>query len=134
LERVYTVTDHYDGPREGIATFCGRPYAYRCPFDFWKDEYADLYELHAIDDETLALALEDWAIWSRWRKAFDDGLTSIDTHPALPDDGARHAEIAPLLAECLAVRDVRALLVRGRFHPREGSADHLEVEWTLADS
>ena len=95
VERVYTVTDYYDGPRRGIANFCGRPYAYTCPFDFWKDEYADLYELHAIDDETFALALEDWAIWLRWRRAFDDGLTSLDTHPALPDDHTRHVELRP---------------------------------------
>ena len=133
MERVYTVTGYYDGPREGIATFCGRVYAYRCPFDSRKDEFADLYELHAIDEETLALALEDWAIWLRWRRAFDAGLTSLDTHPALPDDHARHTELAPLLAERLSIRDPHPLRVRGRFHLREGSTHELEVEWTLAD-
>ena len=127
------MTDFCDGPREGIANFCGRAYAYRCPFDFWKDEYGDIYELHVIDDGTLALALEDWAIYLRWRKAWDEGRTSLDTHPALPDDSARHTIIAPLLAQRLASRDVHPLLVRARFRVREGSAHDLEVEWTHAD-
>ena len=34
FERVYTMTDDYDGPRRGIASFRGKPHAYTCPFDF----------------------------------------------------------------------------------------------------
>ena len=57
------MTDYYDGPRGGVADFMGRPHIYR---SLWADidhERADVFELAPIDDQTLALALEDWQIW-----------------------------------------------------------------------
>jgi len=32
-ERVYTMTDYYDGPRKGIADFEGRPHLYEAEWD-----------------------------------------------------------------------------------------------------
>ncbi len=131
FERVFTVTDFYDCPRGGIASFRRRPHAYSCLFDSAMDEYADVYELREIDAETLALALEDWAIWRRWRSAFDEGRTSLDTHPALDEDRARHETIAPLFAQRLAAHRGPVTRARGDFRLREASAHDLEVEWTL---
>ncbi len=130
FERVYTVTGYYDGPREGIASFRGRAHAYTCLFDASKDEYGDVYELRPIDEETLALALEDWAIWRRWRSAFDNGHAALETHPALDEDRARHELIAPQLAQRLASHVGPGTRARGRFRQREGSSHEVEVEWT----
>jgi hypothetical protein len=62
-ERVYTVTDYYDGPRSGVASLGGRPHVYR---SLWQDQADDWdddrFELSPIAPEVLALALEDWAI------------------------------------------------------------------------
>jgi hypothetical protein len=55
LERVYTMTDYYDGPRGGVADYCGRPHVYRT---LWADidhDCPDVFELAPIDDATLAL-------------------------------------------------------------------------------
>ena len=33
FEEVFTVTEYYDGPRQGIANFTGKPHFYDCIFD-----------------------------------------------------------------------------------------------------
>jgi hypothetical protein len=66
FERVYTMTDYYDGPRRGIADFDGRPHTYDAVFDYAQDDYAEPYDLRPVDAETLQLALEAWQIWQRW--------------------------------------------------------------------
>lgn len=123
FERVYTMTDFYDGPRGGIADYRGAPHLYASMFD---DD--DTFELQPVDAETLALALEDWAIWLRWEEAFKDGLVTIASHPALPEERARHDEIKPLLAARLAaLPDPIRAIAEFRAAPGHG---HLEVRWT----
>jgi hypothetical protein len=138
FERVYTMTDYYDGPRRGIASFRGRPHAYSCPFEHWKDGYADLYELRAIDEDTLRLALEDWEIWLRWEDAFYACAVDMSTHPALPADRARHDEIDPIIEARLAALSDPPIRARGRFRPAPGHDNAgrgrwLEVAWTVVD-
>jgi hypothetical protein len=138
FERVYTMTDYYDGPRGGIANFCGKPHEYTCPFEHWKDEYADLYELRPIDDETFRLALEDWAIWLRWDDAYTAGTVDHDTHPALPSDRQRHDEIAPVIAARLAALPGPPIRARGDFRPTPGHDNAgrgrwMEVLWTIVE-
>ncbi len=113
-DTVHTMTDYYDGPRRGIADVSGRPHVYTSTWaDIDTDEEEDVFELHAIDAETLSLALESWAIWLRWEEAFHDGQTNLHTHPALPEDRARRDELDAALEQrfaALAARpSVRAL-------------------------
>ena len=42
FERVFTMTDFYDGPRCGIANFDGRPHVYDALFNDREESYADL--------------------------------------------------------------------------------------------
>src|SRR2546430_8411304 len=70
FERVYTVNDYYDGPRSGIADHGGQPYYYDCEWDEEADDYADIFILTPVDSDTLALALEQWAIWREWEDAY----------------------------------------------------------------
>jgi hypothetical protein len=84
FERVYTVHDYYDRPRSGIANFGGRPHYYSCEWDKAADDYADSFTLVSIDEETLDLALEQWAIWKEWEVAFHKGQRHRESHPALP--------------------------------------------------
>jgi hypothetical protein len=136
FEPVFTMTDYYDGPRGGIASFRGAPHVYASTWDDARDAWADVFELRAIDDETLRLALEDWEIWLRWEDAFYAGAADLATHPALPAVRARHDELAPILAARLAALPgpiVRACAVfrpaPGHETARRGRA--LEVEWTV---
>lgn len=105
FEEVFTVTDYYDGPRQGIANYGGSPHFYDCVISDEKQNYSDLYRLTPVTDQAFQLALEDWAIWERWDRAFKAGQTSEKTHPALPEDAARHAEIKSLVADYLKTDD-----------------------------
>jgi hypothetical protein len=89
-EMVYTILDWYDGARAGVADLTGKPHYYECRWDDAKDEWSEIWLLKPIDQETFRLALEDWQIWERWRAAYDEGRVTIETHPAFPEDRARH--------------------------------------------
>lgn len=110
-DRVFTVYDYYDGPRKGIASFLGKPHLYECIFDETKDDYSDLFRLTPIGEDTLRLAQEDWDIWQRWEYAFHNGKAQVDTHPALPVDASRHAELKRILDNAM-VTDPKTAIVR----------------------
>jgi hypothetical protein len=114
-ERVFTVTDYYDGPRKGIATHQGEPHLYECIFDEAKDGYLELFRLTPLDARTFQLAIEDWNIWQRWKLAFHAGEADIATHPALPQDANRHAELKQILDRSLATDAEKAFTKIGRF-------------------
>lgn len=125
------MTDYYDGPRGGIADFGGKPHAYTAVFD--PDEgYAETFLLMPIGEQIFRWALEDWEIWRRWETAFHDGKASQDTHPALPEDRARHEELERLLGDSLTA--VPELSIEARAERRgtfPGDAHGgVEVRWT----
>ena len=124
MERVYTMTDYYDGPREGIADFEGRPHLYERVFDD-EEGPTEFFELREVDADTFALALEAWGIWLRWHEAYHSGTTTIETHPALPEDRARHDQLRALLEPRL--RAGSSFRVTGQFN---GPATR--VRWTKA--
>jgi hypothetical protein len=135
FERVYTMTEYYDGPRGGIASFRGEPHVYTSV----DPHGGDLYELRAIDEDTLRLALEDWEIWLRWEDAFEAGHTTIETHPALPNERARHDAIQVVLDGRFAVSPGPIIRARGEFRPMPGHADAgrgrwMEAKWTVVES
>jgi hypothetical protein len=138
FERVYTMSDYYDGPRGGITSFRGRPHTYASTFSDVNDDYTDVFELRPIDDETLRLALESWEIWLRWEDAFYAGEVGIDTHPALPAERARHDELDALLAPRLAARPDPPIRAHAMFRPAPGH-EHagrgrwLEARWTVVE-
>src|ERR1700730_7771696 len=100
---VHTITDWWDGAREGIADLNGEPHYYECHWDEEQDDWSEIYLLNRIDEETFRQAMEDWEIWLRWESAMKEGRTTQDTHPALPEDRARHDELAELLGKKLVI-------------------------------
>jgi len=129
-EIVHTMTAYYDGPRCGIVDYQGKPHLYESQFKEAVDG-SDLFLLQPVDDETLRLAMEDWAIWCRWERAFYNGETTNDTRPALPEDRGRHDELETILSERLKMRPGATLRVRGYFSIR---AHEMIVFWTPNES
>lgn len=119
-EPVHALTDWYDGPRRGIAEYGGRPHRFESE---WSDG-EDIFLLMPLDADTLALALEDWAIWRRWETAFHLGETSLETHPALPEDRARHETLQRLLEGRLAIDPALATRATAEFRTRQ------DPEWS----
>jgi hypothetical protein len=134
-ENVYTISDWYDGARAGVDDYSGQPHYYECLFDELFG-YTETYWLHPIDYETFRLALEDWEIWERWDGARKEGKVDLETHPALPEDRARHEEIAALLKQRLVVdpaRDSKAEADFSALRPEDQSASNviMQVKWSV---
>jgi hypothetical protein len=99
FERVYSVTNYYDGPKEGFADYGGHPHHYLYVWDEIKDDYAGTFTLARLDADTMELALEQWNIWRKWKVACDRGFVTRETHPAFggrrtirsPESGAKSA-------------------------------------------
>ena len=113
-EAVYTVTDFYDGLRGGVASCHGTPHLYQSQFEDIEGG-SESFLVQPIDAETFRLAMEDWAIWCRWERAFHAGHAPAGSHPALPDDRQRHAELTELLRSRLTLSPERTQRVCGRF-------------------
>jgi len=135
-EEVFTVTDYHDGPRTGVANFRGQPHFYDCIFDEAQDEYSDLYRLTPISQRIFELATEDWAIWKKWESAYHSGKVTLQSHPALPEDRARHKEIRTILDSALTTNEAECTVQHGSFE-RLGSGEYppgvmrrLQVRWT----
>lgn len=126
-ERVYAVFDYWDGPRVGVADFEGRPHAFRCIFDEIIDDWTDNFRLKPLSTEELEAVMRDWAIWLRWKAAFDEGRTSKATHPALPEDTQEHEEVGPLVSAAFEIPE-RAQIAHGTFEAA-GRNGELLVRW-----
>jgi hypothetical protein len=130
LDCVYTVNDYYDGPRLGVAEVDGVPHIYEAEFDHSSDEYGDTYFASPIDENLMALVLEDWEIWLRWQSAFQVGEASIETHPALPQDRERHEALKAAIGDRLRVDRKQAKYLKARFASAPNGS--LLVEWHSA--
>jgi hypothetical protein len=139
FELVYTY-EWYDGPRKGIADYQGKPHLFESEWDTAQDDYSDWMLLTPIGHDTFVLALEDWAIWRRWEKAFYHGNATRDTHPALPEDRRRHEELQRLLEGRLVVDPAQAVRMKAEFRVRSDAewsgygCRSLEVQWEAEDS
>ena len=135
-EIVHTMTDYYDGPRGGVANFGGKPHVYESEWADGENPKCDTFLLSPISDDTLKLALEDWRIWLKWREAFDRGEVDSETHPALPEDRARHEELEAVLKKALEVDPDAAIRVTGEFKALEESSlqsGYMAVRWTVVE-
>jgi hypothetical protein len=135
-ETVFTVTDYYDGPRQGIANYLGTPHFYECLFDETKGNYSELFRLTPVTAEIFGVAMEDWAIWRRWESAFHSGIVEAETHPALPHETERHEELKLILDKVLVTDQTNAITRLGQFQVLgeanlpKGVMRPLQVKWT----
>lgn len=135
-ECVFTVTDYYDGPLKGVANYLKRPHFYERIFDGEKDAYSEVFRLSPLDTEIFQLAIEDWDIWRRWEIAFHTGKADIGTHPALPHEAKRHAELKSVLDKSLIIEPRNAVARIGQFEvlgePNlpEGVRRAMQVKWS----
>ena len=136
FELVYTITEYYDGPRQGVANFMGQPHFYDCVSSEAHGDYPDLFRLTPIPRHVLELAREDWAIWERWETAFHAGKVTVASHPALPEERARHEEIDAVLSKVLKTDSDNCIIRAGLFEADEdpalpqGVLRPLQVRWT----
>ena len=138
IDIVYTVDDYWDGPREGIASFRGKPHAYRCLFDEAQDEWSERYRLTPISPDALEAALEAWGIWCRWASADRAGQAPRGSHPALPHESERYFHLKAVVDSAVNENETQAFIAHGEFATgaSAGSAIHgdpgsLTVVWRV---
>lgn len=124
------MTHFYDSPRRGITSFGGVLHLYESRFSDINSDKKDSFFLMPITVEIFELAFEDWAIWCRWEKAFQQGQTSLDTHPALPDDASRHSQLEVELKSKLILDESKSFCAIATFQPCNTSEHYfLMAEW-----
>jgi hypothetical protein len=129
-EIVHTISDWYDGAIAGIANLNGKPHYYEKYWQEGENFWSDTYFLKPLDDETFALAMEDWKIWLRWEKAFKEGKTTQETHPALPKERQRHEELSQILAERLVVIPEKSMKATAEFTYGQPT----QVKWNIVEN
>ncbi len=144
FERVYTVTDYWDGPREGLADYGGAPHVYRSIWLRDREEWDDdRFFLCPVTAEEARLVLEDWAMWHRFAEhSVVARLPVPETQAdwgALPEDLHRHRELRLLLVPILALDRSRCIIAHAKFRllgPPQVPGfilPRIEVQWRLAD-
>ncbi len=130
-DRILTMNDYYDGPRLGVAELEGVPHIYEAEFDRSSEEYGDTYFLSPIDPSLLALVLEDWEIWLRWEAAHKRNEVTLESHPALPAERARHEELKTAIGERLKTDPSNRCYFKAKFShvSVEGEWSGTLVEW-----
>jgi hypothetical protein len=115
FERVYSVTNYYDGPKEGFADYGGHPHHYLYVWDEVKDDYAGTFTLARLDADTMELALEQWNFWRKWEAAFRRGSVPHNTHPGFGGIDARYDHLKAALTSRLKSMTRRPNHFRGLF-------------------
>jgi hypothetical protein len=140
FERVYSVTDYFDGPRSGVAEFFGQPHRYQCKFDEKLDDWSESFLLTPISSDILALELEQWALWRKWELAFHRGDVPQNSHPGLGGTDARYDELKSIIKDRSAEESPATWRAKGLFRARPSQPEtpmgvmrELEVEWTDAE-
>jgi hypothetical protein len=136
FEPVHTVWDYFDGPRTGLADYCGCPHYFVCIFDSGADDYSDAFTLAPIDDETFALALKQWTIWREWETAFHRGAVAQDSHPGVKGNNPTYDDYEAELQKRLANTSRLPSPLRATFRAISGNETMpkgmmrpLEVSW-----
>jgi hypothetical protein len=118
----------------GLPTSKGNPHFYERIFDFAGDDYSDMYRLTPVDDRSFRLAMDAWEIWCRWELAFHTGKAKMESHPALPEDIARHKELKLVLDKALqsspnAIIQTGTFSVLGQSDQPPGVLRNQQVRW-----
>jgi hypothetical protein len=114
----------------------GVPHIYEAEFDHNADEYGDTYFVSPVNEELLALVLEDWEIWLRWHAAHERNEVTLETHPALPGDRERHEAIKLAIGNRLQSNPMESKRLKAEFRSlRVGGAwTGTEVQWGERDA
>lgn len=130
-EKVHTVHDYHDGPVSGVADVGGAPHVFEQIFSEEEDEYSDRYRVMEIDQELYSRIIEAWAIFVRWRAAFDDGKTTVKTHPALPEDRARYLELEQAIGSRKKPHPDQSAVVGARFRRADSGPSYVLGQWEV---
>lgn len=115
FEPVHVIYDYWDQPRSGVADYHGEPHWFENVFDEARDTHSDDYWLTRLTPDEFANAKEQSEIFLRWRQAFDRGEVDLSSHPALPDESERYAELKNRIQNAIKSNETQRFKVSGKF-------------------
>jgi len=122
-DTVHTVEGYWDGPIAGVANFLEKPHYYDVVEDDIEEADSSLfYTLIPLSEEIFELVMNNWAIWQRWYKAHEAGETSLDTHPALPEDKDNYTLSKKKIDSFLFQNRDKSFIKKGIFTVKESAA------------
>src|ERR1044072_3608439 len=130
-EEVHLIIDYWDGPREGVADYCGTPHYFRAVFDEKKDEWSDVFILSPLDLDAYRLVVESHQIWQRWQQAYESGAATIDSHPALPEETKRSKELAEIIERKTEIDPITAIRMKGSFEADDRTKLTSDRKWRV---
>lgn len=108
---------------------------FSCEWNEVVDDWAEHFALRRLNVEVLTLADEQDMIWRVWEGAFHRGEVASSTHPGLPGQNARYAELTAKLEDLIASIPCSGT-ARATFRASPGQPPKpmgvlldLEVEW-----
>ncbi len=63
MDKVITISDWWDGPLCGLATYQRLTCIYERIFDAAKDDWSNEYYLTPIEEKIASSLLEEWSVW-----------------------------------------------------------------------
>ena len=130
-EAVYFVIDYWDGPREGVADYSGRPHYFKAVFDESRDEWSDVFLLSPLDLDTYRLLMQSKEIWQRWQEAYETGATTLDSHPALPQDANQRKQLDQIIESKIKIDPITAIRVKGSFEADDRTKLTSHRDWRV---
>jgi hypothetical protein len=122
-EKVHTIKDHYGlWPLHGLADLDGIPHFYARQFDEEQDEWSEVLLLMPADPALVAIEMEIWAMWLRWKGAFDlRQATHVTAHE-------RYNALKAEMGDRWRPQPERSRRMIGRFRDTRGADP--SVQWT----
>jgi hypothetical protein len=122
-DKVHTIHDR-DGlwPLHGLADLDGKPHFYARQFDAERDAWSEILLLMPAEPELVALEMERWALWLRWKGAFD---LRQSTHAAAHE---RYYGLRAELGDRWRPQPERSRRMTGQFRDTRGPDPW--VQWT----
>jgi len=140
-EPVHAVWDYYDGIRSGVADYHALPHYFEQECGQEEGDYLPTFILKPLDPDALEEVIEQWKIFRSWERSFHQGEVTVDTHPGLPGQDARYAELEERLRSRIAIAiplrekpTAQFRRVAGQSPPPKGVLYEMEVIWSDAAS
>ena len=87
--------------------------------------------LTPLDQDTYRLLMESKQIWQRWQAAYDTGATTLDSHPALPEDANRSKELDEIIEPRIAIDPTTAIRRKGSFEADDRTKLSSHRKWRV---
>ncbi len=116
-ERVYAVSDFFDGIRSGVADYLGVPHFFEREYSEELQDFLPTFLLTRISTEVLAAVMESHVIFRAWEQRFHRGEVADASHPGIPGNDEKFSELDSRLKAAISDPSAHTLRATAEFIP-----------------